>query len=149
MPYGMYWNAACPFLSICGAVSCGARSERAKFSVGHDYYQFCLYGYGLSHAQTTVLLAAQQNAPGPDYACVPTPAQLDAIIQELQNELQNKPQGTPAVPAPPTLDPLLSTMFPTLIELYKYYILGQAPAPHSNWPHKIKKEWTPELPWIW
>src|SRR5262245_58497908 len=114
-PYGMYWNARCPFLSICAAVCCGARSERAKFSVGHDYGGFCRWGYGLTQAQTAILLAASQHATGPDFACVPTPAEVDAILQELQNEVQGKPPIPPPVPAPPALDPILSQMFPTLI----------------------------------
>lgn len=157
IPTGIYYSEKAPLLSTVAAICMGTRTERARFSVGHTYADFCEVGYGLTARQASTLLsAASGTAYDFDYACVPTPSQLDDIIRELADELA-KPEparvrpdlkGERPAKGAPILDPLLSQMFPTLTALYSYYILAIGSEP-VDWEAQLRTEWWPELAWLW
>jgi len=144
---GYYKSDEFPLLGLVTAVCCGNRSERERFSRSVDYYAYCVARYGVSDTQARVMTAAAHNPAAEDQLCVPTHEQLVAIVDAMVLEL------TDAVPSPVVqaykLDPHLTHLFPTLDNLYAYYVIGTGAAPDANWRVPLLAEFDQFGTFIW
>jgi hypothetical protein len=146
---GLYYSPRLPFLSCIAAVCCGLQSERDLFSKDSTkpgepkpYTVFCLVRYGLSPAQTQVLTAAAGNPPPPGKKCLPTAQQLEEIVKVLESELASA--QVPAVRVQPkaAFDPTFNNIYPTVLELYRSFVLGELPKPSEDWHRSLRAELT-------
>jgi hypothetical protein len=146
VPIDQYKTPDFPLIGATVAVACGELPVREAFWA--DGRSFCTNLYGLSPKHTELLMLPEGNPVNDQGICIPTAAEINVLIEELNKVLEKSPPASgPVSTTPPAFDPDFERAYPTIVQVYlaMQFQIGQVP---DDWQSRMRSEFN-AFPWPW